>query len=289
MKNEDPQEEDKGSDDVKKEDVADENNNLVIPPPPPPVAGASQDPIDQVDQNSVNETAQPAQSLSKWLQSKESRKAEILWTMKCIEKHLSFRDNEHIPELFKHMFWDSNIARQYSLGKTKMAYLITFGLGPYFKDMMLKNIKQSDFFMVIFDEAFNDILQKEQMDILVRFWRADKVVTRYLGSQFLGSTKAEDLLVALKAGIGGLDLKKLIQVGMDGPNVNIKFLKLFVEDRKKIDPDLPKMIDIGTCSLHVVHGALQFGVKKSEWELDQLLKSLWWLFHNTYQRRTTYS
>ena len=41
--------------------------------------------------------------------------------------------------------------------------------------------------MIIFDEAFNDILQKEQMDILVRFWRADQVVTRYLGSQFLGS------------------------------------------------------------------------------------------------------
>ena len=51
-----------------------------------------------------------------------------------------------------------------------MAYLTTFGISPYFKDMLLNNVRQSEFFMIIFDEAFNDILQKEQMDILVRFW-----------------------------------------------------------------------------------------------------------------------
>lgn len=170
-----------------------------------------------------------------------------------------------------------------------MAYLTSFRLSPYFKDMLLNNVRQSEFFMIIFDEAFNDILQKEQMDILVRFWRADQVVTRYFGSQFLGSSKAEDLLHALQAGVAGLGPRKLIQIGMDGPNVSLKLHRLFAEDRKKIDPDLPELIDIGTCSLHVVHGALQTGIKKSSWELDQLLKSLWWLFHDTYQRRTVYT
>lgn len=287
VKTENPHENNKASEDGNEENTIDESS-LVIPPPPP-VAGVSQDPNCQTDQHNITEIVQPAPPLSRWLQSKESRKAEILWTLKCVQNHQSFRDNEHTSQLFQNMFWDSNIARQYSLGKTKMAYLTTFGLSPYFKDMLLNNVRQSDFFMVIFDEAFNDILQKEQMDILVRFWRADEVVTRYLGSQFLGSAKSEDLLQALKAGIAGLDLRKLIQIGMDGPNVNLKLHKLFVEDRKKIDPDLPELIDIGTCSLHVVHGALQTGIKKSNWELDQLLKSLWWLFHNTYQRRTSYT
>ena len=151
--------------------------------------------------------------------------------------------------------------------------------------MLLNEIRQSEFFMVIFDETFNDIFQKEQMDILVRFWRADNVVTRYFGSQFLGSAKAEDILQAPKAGIAGLDNRKLIQIRMDGPNVNLKSHKLFVKDRKKVDPDLPDLIDIGTCGLHVVLGALQTGIKKSTWELDQLLKSLWWLFHNTFSEK----
>ena len=50
------------------------------------------------------------------------------------------------------------------------------------------------------------------MDILVRFWRTGRVVTRYLCSPFQGYLNAEDLL---KVGIGALDLARFIQVGMD--------------------------------------------------------------------------
>ena len=139
-----------------------------------------------------------APTLSKWMQSKESRKAEILWTLSCVQDHFSFRSNENKTELFRKMFWDSNIAQQYSLGKTKQSYLLTFGLAPFFKDLLLDTLKLNSFFTVIFDEAFNEALQKEQMDILVRFWSADRVVTRYLGSKFLDGGKAEDLLSALK-------------------------------------------------------------------------------------------
>ena len=88
-------------------------------------------------------------------------------------------------------------------------------------------------------------------------------LTRYFGSQFLGSAKAADILQALRAGIAGLDNRNQIQIGMDGPNVNRKFHNLFVKDRRKVDPDLPDLIDIGICCLHVVHGALQTGIKKS--------------------------
>ena len=58
------------------------------------------------------------------------------------------------------------------------------------------------------------------MDILVRFWRAGRVVTRYLCRPFQGDLNAEDLLKALKVGIGALDMARFIQVGMDCQNVN---------------------------------------------------------------------
>ena len=83
--------------------------------------------------------------------------------------------------------------------------------------------------------------------------------------------------------------KKNTQIGMDGPNVNLKLHKLYVEDRQKADPDMPEVIDIRTCSLHVVHGAFRTGVQKSGWDMEIILKSLWHLFHDTYQRRTTYT
>ena len=56
------------------------------------------------------------------------------------------------------------------MGKTKQSYLVTFGLAPYFKEMLTEAIKDCTDVTVIFDEAFNDALQKEQMDILLRFW-----------------------------------------------------------------------------------------------------------------------
>ena len=87
--------------------------NLVIPPPPtPPAAGVSQSSNVDPDQETLTKTAQPAPKLSRWLQSKETRKAEILWTLKSTQEHQSFRDNEHTSKLVQNMFWDSNIAAQ---------------------------------------------------------------------------------------------------------------------------------------------------------------------------------
>ena len=34
-------------------------------------------------------------------------------------------------------------------------------------------------YAVIFDESFNTILQLDKMDIIVRYWQVDKVVSRY--------------------------------------------------------------------------------------------------------------
>ncbi len=91
--------------------------------------------------------------------------------------------------------------------------------------------------MIIFDESFNKFLQKDQMDRLIRFWKADRVTTRYLESQFLTGGAAENLLKAFKAALVGLDSKHMVQLGMDGSHVNHKLQRLFTEDRKRIDPE----------------------------------------------------
>ena len=51
-----------------------------------------------------------------------------------------------------------------------------------------------------------------------------------------------------------LDKRKMIQVSMDGPNVNWKLLSSIVDERQSND-DYPELLDIGSCSLHVIHGA----------------------------------
>ena len=65
---------------------------------------------------------------------------------------------------------------------------------------------------------------------------------------------------------------------MDGPNVNLKTLEIVEENRKIEDPNCPKMINIGSCGLHVVHGAFATGQKATDWSLDKFLRSIFSIF-----------
>jgi hypothetical protein len=189
------------------------------------------------------------------------------------------------------MFPDSEIAKKFTCGKTKLSYLITFGLAPYFSDELSDSLKSASNFVVLFDESFNRITKDEQLDVQVRFWDEDKnlTVTRYLGSQFLGHCTAKDLLNRLKEATKHLDTSKILQVSMDGPNVNHKFYRDYVADRKVAEPDSPDLLDLGSCGLHVIHGAFKTGATVTGWKIDSLLRSLWYLFSDSPARRADYT
>ena len=102
------------------------------------------------------------------------------------------------------------------------------------------------------------------MDFFVKYFSKDRVVCRYLTSRFLGHTCAEDLKKEFEEAIQELDMKKMVQVSIDGPNVNWKLYDSIVEERNQND-DYLALIDIGPCSLHVVHGVFRSGVQKTEW------------------------
>ena len=60
---------------------------------------------------------------------------------------------------------------------------------------------------------------------------------------------------------------------MDDPSVNLKFLselKQFLKNDE--DPQDSELIDIGTCSLHVVHGAYKTAHDKRGWNHNCFLR-----------------
>ena len=85
-----------------------------------------------------------------------------------------------------------------------------------------------------------------------------------------------------------LDLKNLIQVSMDGPNINWKMLDLIVEDRNS-NETYPNLLDVGSCSLHVVYGVFRTGMKQTGWGINLLLKSLYSHLHETPARKEDYT
>src|SRR5207245_11030753 len=131
------------------------------------------------------------------------------------------------------------IASKFTLSYTKVAYTIVHGLAPYFADNLLHSLQECTFFVACFDEALNKIAQRGQMDIVIRLWDngSNRVVTRYLTSVFLGHATAKDLEEKFIEGLTGLSLQKLVQISMDGPSVNWKFLEPFAANTRPASSD----------------------------------------------------
>ena len=73
---------------------------------------------------------------------------------------------------------------------------------------------------------------------------------------------------------------------MDGRNVNWALYEQLRKHREK--EELPSFINIGSCSLHIVHGTLKTCVTATEWNLKGILKSIYTLLHDTPARRADY-
>ena len=138
-----------------------------------------------------------------------------------------------------------------------------------------------------FDESLN---QKKQMDMIVRFWdqEMNKVTDRYFTSEFLGHATAADMFIHFKRGtaLAVLDPSGLVQVSIDGPNVNWKFYRDLFQERR--GEELPDLLNIVSCGLHVVHGSFQRGAKQSGLNLANILRSLWQVFHDVSPRRENF-
>ena len=60
---------------------------------------------------------------------------------------------------------------------------------------------------------------------------------------------------------------------MDGPNVNLKFSDQLI-DQLEIQSE-KSLLDMGSCGLHVVHGAFQNGHKIAKWNVNTALQSFY--------------
>ena len=84
------------------------------------------------------------------------------------------------------------------------------------------------------------------------------VVTRYFNSQFMGHTTADDLVTHFCNALKPCTLSKISNISMDGPAVNWKFYKKM--DQYISDSDESRLLETGSCGLHIVHNVFRKGV-----------------------------
>lgn len=124
--------------------------------------------------NRILETAKHLQVHLIYISDKVTE-AEIIWSITSLINHHSLRSAGSIASLFKIMFPDSTIASKLQVGATKMSYLISYGLAPYFRKLIYSKLLKCQFYEVSFDENFNKDAKKWQMDIVIKFYDEEQL------------------------------------------------------------------------------------------------------------------
>lgn len=246
----------------------------------------------EIIRSADSESLKEKMFVDRFFNSKDVIKAEIIWALSRVKSHLSSRASEHSVELFPVMFHDSAIAAKFQMKKDKVAYVITFGLAPYFQSELIRKLNKATMFAISIDESLNKISCKAQMDVLIRFWDLEdkKLLTRYLTSVFPIKCDAATLLKTLTDTLNELNINmlKIIQLSMDGPNVNLSLFRQFREFLQQDAGSIPKLLDVGTCPIHIVHGAFRFAHNKTGWNVIDFLRKSYFLFKDFPTRRADY-
>ena len=94
-----------------------------------------------------------------WTDADKVARAEILQALHTVDKNISFASASGDTLRFMAMFPDSQIASKYQMGETKMKYLLQFGIAPYMKSSIMKDIASAPFSFK-FDETTTSQVKK---------------------------------------------------------------------------------------------------------------------------------
>ena len=108
-----------------------------------------------------------------------------------------FNSSSKKSNLFTTMFPDSVIANSFSCGKTKYGFIVKFGIAPYFVELLNSQLKDLEYFVVLFDESFNCVAKKKKEQKNKNKWTCIinfgiLTNTKYYSSEFIGKLSAND-------------------------------------------------------------------------------------------------
>ena len=220
---------------------------------------------------------------------KDVTNAEIIWTLKSVSANFSLRSCDGLAQVFQNMFPGNLVAKNFTFNKDKCSYYINYGIGPHYKSILVDQIKSSPCYSTSFDESLNVVIQQEQMDIHITFWNSDtkRVESRYYDTTFMGHTTANDLKEAFNDKMKPFSASNMLQVGMDGPNVNWLFYDKISNERDNLA--LPELLHTGSCGLHILHGSFKTGASATDWNLGKILKALHKVFDDSPARRADFT
>ena len=145
-------------------------------------------------------------------------------------------------------------------------------ISTFFKTNLTKSIKDLPFFAASFDESLDRIYQDEQMSVHIHYCSNEKspVKIKYLDSN------ADNLHDSLHNVLQSLPEKKHATIVYGWVKYQLEVFELLFSYRN--EKEWSNLLNLGSCGLHIVHGAFQNGIKAINWELERELKAMFKLY-----------
>lgn len=122
--------------------------------------------------------------------------------------------------IFPLMFPDSKAAKEFQCGRKKVSYVVSDGLGPYFKKAVVDELnKESVHYTIEIDETPLPEQRCQQLDVIVRYFSevCQQVVAEHLRSFHLGSATSDVLLARVKEAVQDLPQRNMLCCYSDSP------------------------------------------------------------------------
>ena len=87
-------------------------------------------------------------------------------------RHNAFKSNKDINGFFAAMFPDSQLAKSFTCGENKTAYVAKYGFTSFVKKQLSRSVSEKPY-VNMFDESMNKKTKSKQMDLHLRFWTSD--------------------------------------------------------------------------------------------------------------------
>lgn len=180
-------------------------------------------------------------------------KAETIWAMKVASSDMSYRSCEGISSTFDAMF-HCPISKSFKLSRSKVSYVISDGLGPYFQKKLIYGINSSQNPVTLHYDETTTAQVLKQMDLHFRE-EQNEIVRRFYTALMFGHAEGAKVAAAMVEQLegDGVNPSYILTLSSDGPNVNKTIFRAVNKSLK--ESGNPGMINIGTCNLHVVHNS----------------------------------
>ena len=199
---------------------------------------------------------------------------------------------DHLGPLFKDIFPDSKIAKNYACGKTKSTCILNQAIKPDLQSSLLEHIKNNYF--SISTDGSNDQGLSKMNPVTVRLFDINqhKVVTQFLDMCLSTSSTADGIFTSIDNVFvqNELSWNNCISLGVDNTSVNIgKHHSLITKAREK-NSDIILM----GCPCHMAHNTAQHAVKMFEgclkdFNIEELLVDIYYHFDYSSKRKNLLS